>query len=115
MFSSFNNRKKTAVLIIAVITLKSLSILSMKYAALAPGMNKLAFILLVLVFATIRADLWQKLLESRPISQIYPFNALVQPIILVYSALLFNEAIMPHHIIGTLFMMAGIYTISGKL
>jgi multidrug transporter EmrE-like cation transporter len=91
-------------LIILAILLQSFSLLFIKYANLYSQ-----FLLVVaFTFMILRAYFWQIILKYNELSKVYPFNALVQVLVLIYASFLFQESIDLHHIIGIVFMCIGI-------
>ena len=96
--------------IIGTILLQSFTFLCGKYATIygdffIPLMS-LGYLLIVL-----RAYVWQKVLMYNKLSKVYPFNSLVQVVLLLYSYFLFDESITVNNIIGSTFMMLGIVII----
>jgi multidrug transporter EmrE-like cation transporter len=91
-------------LIILAILLQSFSLLFIKYA------NLYSQFLLVVAFAfmILRAYFWQIILKYNELSKVYPLNALVQVLVLLYAVFLFHENIELHHILGIISMMTGI-------
>ena len=69
---------------------------------------------LAFFFLAMRAIVWQILLKSVELSKIYPYAALVQVLILIYSAVLFNEDITITNVIGLIIMLGGISYMSKK-
>lgn len=65
-----------------------------------------------LFFIFARAVVWQIVLYNYSLSKVYPFNSLVQILILLYSYFLFNESIYYYHIIGVILMITGLFVIS---
>ncbi|MCK5663224.1 MAG: EamA family transporter [Thiotrichaceae bacterium] len=103
---------KPFLLLVASIFLQSFSLLSIKISTLQTDL--LAFVLLVVAFGFIglRTVCWQYLLESEDLSRVYPYASLVQVLILLYAAIIFNEPVTLFNIIGLLMMLGGIFYIS---
>lgn len=93
--------------IVLTILLQSLSSLSMKYASIYDSL-KLIFLGAAFALMVTRAYTWQRVLKHNELSRVYPFNSLVQVLILVYAALLFGEEITLWHIFGLILMMCGV-------
>ena len=108
------NNKKPFYLLTASILLQSFSILSIKLSTLHD--DYLAFVLLLAAigFIALRSIAWQFLLKLKDLSQVYPYASLVQVLILLYAAILFDEPVTTFNIIGLSLMLCGIFYISRK-
>ncbi|MGB5920466.1 hypothetical protein [Arcobacter sp.] len=90
--------------------LQSFSFLAIKYASMYESYS---FILLGVAFSFIvsRAYIWQIILKYNELSRVYPFNSLVQVLILIYAVMFFNENISFQHVFGLCMMIYGLYLI----
>lgn len=109
---TFKLFRNSAFLLLVTIFLQSFSFLSIKYSTLQTGIISLLFLGFAIGFLGLRAILWQYLLRIADLSHVYPFAALVQPLILIYAVVLFNETVTPTNIAGLLVMLAGVYFMS---
>jgi len=100
--------------LLLTIFLQSFSFLSIKYSTVQTGIYSLSFLAIAFGFLALRAVLWQYLLKIADLSHVYPFAALVQPLILVYAIVLFNETVTPTNIAGLLVMLAGVHFMSRR-
>lgn len=100
-------------LIIIAIFLQSFSFVTIKYASMY---NSYSYLLLFLAFSFIvsRAYIWQIILKNNELSKVYPFNSLVQVLILVCAYYLFSEDIKINNLIGLLFMVIGLFILGKK-
>lgn len=94
-------------LLAASVFIQSFSFLSLKVSTLVSGLWSGALLLLAFLFLGLRAALWQSLLRRSDLSQVYPFSALVQVLILVYAVVLFNEPVAMNHLAGLALMLGG--------
>lgn len=99
---------KSAIYIGLSILLASFSFLSIKYSTSSSGQMVYVYLSLAIVFIIARAYTWQKTLNLTELSIAYPFMSLVQVLILVYAAILFDEQIATHHMIGVSLMVIGL-------
>jgi len=91
-----------------------------KYAALTLGevfahplsVISNLFYLLSLLCLLLQALVWQQALIHYPLSFAYPFMSLVNFVILLFSAILFNEGITMTNIIGLCLISVGITVLS---
>ena len=104
----------TFLLLITSIFLQSFSSLSIKFSTIQENFYAFLLLCLAFIFLGTRALVWQMLLQHIELSKIYPFTALVQILILIYSVSIFNESISPNNIIGLTIMLSGIYYMSKK-
>jgi drug/metabolite transporter (DMT)-like permease len=85
-----------------------------KYAALsikdAPILITVTniFYFISLLFLVLQAIIWQLALVYYPLSYAYPFLSLVNFVILVFSAILFQEQITAYNVLGLIFISFGI-------
>lgn len=70
------------------------------------------FYLLALFCLFLQAIVWQQALNHYPLSFAYPFMSLVCFVVLIASAILFQEGITAMNVIGLLFISAGITVLS---
>lgn len=115
----FTNKKfkiwdNTLFLLTSSIFLQSFSFLSIKYSTMQTGLYLIILLGLSFFFLAMRALVWQILLKSVELSKIYPLASLVQVLILIYSAVLFNENVTITNVIGLIIMLTGIYYMSSK-
>jgi multidrug transporter EmrE-like cation transporter len=73
------------------------------------------FYFLSLIFLVLQAIVWQQALIYYPLSYAYPFIGLVNFVILVFSAILFQEQITGYNILGLIFISFGILILSRNL
>ena len=99
-------------LLSASIFLQSFSLLSIKYSTLQAGYTALILLAVAFGFIGLRSVIWQYLLKSSELSHVYPFVSLVQVLILLYAAVLFQEPITINNVIGLTMMLSGVYFIS---
>ena len=111
MFSRLENKKIPLLLVISIF-LQSFSFLSIKYSTLNEGISTLLLLTLAFIFFGSRVVVWQILLKSLELSKVYPFTSLVQILILMYSAILFNEDITANNIFGVFIMISGVFYMS---
>jgi multidrug transporter EmrE-like cation transporter len=57
------------------------------------------FYLFSLIFLVLQAVVWQQALVHYPLSYAYPFVSLVNFVILIFSAILFQEQITMHNVL----------------
>lgn len=104
--------------IILSIFFQSLSGVFSKYAVITLQENTLisilsnVFFLLSLGCLFLQAAVWQQALIHYPISYAYPFMSLVNFVVLLLSAILFQEGITPGNITGLILISIGITTLS---
>jgi multidrug transporter EmrE-like cation transporter len=85
-----------------------------KYAALSAQNSSLlitvtnSFYFLSLVLLVLQAIVWQFALIHYPLSYAYPFLSLVNFVILIFSAILFQEQITVDNVLGLIFISFGI-------
>ena len=70
-----------------------------------------AFYFFALLLVLAQAIVWQLILKKRNLSEVYPVNSFVPPLILLAGYIFFNEAISPNNIMGALVLMIGIFLI----
>ena len=104
--------KNTTFLLISSIFLQSFSFLSIKFSTMNEGLTTFLLLALAFVFFGSRVVVWQILLKSLALSKVYPFTSLVQILILIYSAIFFNESITANNIFGVLIMISGVFYMS---
>ncbi len=104
----------TLVLIFCAIILQSLSFLSIKVASSSHIQLGVWLIALGFLFMLIRAIVWQIILKHNQLSKVYPFNALVQVVILIFSYIIFKEQVTLNNMIGMAFMMGGMILLSSS-
>lgn len=94
----------------------SLSSVFSKLASTAPTLSFhfIIYILSVLVLLSAYAILWQKVLSFMPLNKAFIFKSVTILMILVVSALVFQEAITINNIIGAGFIMSGLGVLSWK-
>jgi len=73
------------------------------------------FIMLSILLTLLSGLSWMIAMTKFEISYAYPYTALGFVLILVFSALLFNEALGWEKIVGSLFIVVGIYITSRSL
>lgn len=73
------------------------------------------FYLLSLIFLVLQAVIWQQALIHYPLSYAYPFMSLVNFVILLFSAILFDEQITKYNILGLIVISFGILILSRSL
>ncbi len=89
-----------------------------KYAAMAVKNASLfitvtnIFYIISLLFLVLQAIVWQMALIHYPLSYAYPFLSLVNFVILIYSAIWFQEQITAYNILGLIFISLGIFMLS---
>ena len=105
----------TAFLLISSIFLQSFSFLSIKYSTMQEGLTVFILLGIAFIFLGARAVVWQMLLKFVELSKIYPYAALVQILILLYSVVLFHENVTVYNILGLGLMLSGIYYMSQKV
>lgn len=103
---------KSSFYLFSSIFLRSFSFLVIKYSSMATGIQIYLLLCLAFIFIIARAFTWQKVLQITPLSIAYPFTSLVQVLILIYAAFLFNEQVEFHHILGIVVMLSGLLLIS---
>lgn len=92
-----------------------------KYAALSVdipsfiGIVTNSFYVLSLGCLFLQAMVWQQALHHFPLSFAYPFLGLVNFVVLIFSAILFQEGVSPANIIGLVLISAGIAVLSHEL
>lgn len=85
-----------------------------KYAALSVKDASLfitvtnSFYFLSLILLVLQAIVWQLALIRYPLSYAYPFVSLVNFVILIFSAILFQEQITAYNVLGLTFISFGI-------
>lgn len=99
-------------LLSASIFLQSFSLLSIKYSTLQVGYTSLLLLIVAFGFIGLRSVIWQYLLRASELSRIYPFVSLVQVLILLYAAILFQEPITINNVIGLTMMLSGVFFMS---
>jgi drug/metabolite transporter (DMT)-like permease len=107
--------RNTVFLLLISVFLQSFSFLSIKYSTLQTGIASLLLLGFAFGFLALRAILWQFLLKIADLSHVYPFAALVQPLILIYAVVLFKETVTPANIAGLLVMLVGVYFMSRRV
>jgi|SRR5665647_378776 len=70
------------------------------------------FYFLSLIFLVLQAIVWQLALIHYPLSYAYPFVSLVNFVILIFSAILFQEQITSYNVLGLIFISFGILILS---
>ena len=70
------------------------------------------FYLLSLIFLVLQAIAWQLTLIIYPLSYAYPFTSLVNFVILILSAILFQEQITLCNVLGLILISFGILILS---
>ena len=95
-------------LIFVAILLQSFSFVAIKAASMSILPYSMILIGLAFFLMFARALVWQVILRCNNLSQVYPFNALVQVIILLFSYFLFHEKITINNILGVILMLFGI-------
>lgn len=107
--------KKIAIVVSAYIA-SSFPLLFIKFASLQDFLTLKYFVFTFLALLTlgIYAILWQKVLSFMPLHKAYLYKSPTIIIVLLYSAILFNETITTNNIIGLLFILAGLYILSWK-
>lgn len=70
------------------------------------------FYFLSLIFLVLQAIIWQLALTHYPLSYAYPFVSLVNFVILIFSAILFQEPITVYNVLGLIFISAGIFILA---
>lgn len=100
-------------LIAIVIILQSFTFLVTKFATIY---KDFFIVLLGIVFFIyiLRAYFWQKILIHNRLSDVYPFNSLVNILILIYSVFIFNETVDVYNILGVCLMIYGLFMMSTK-
>lgn len=108
--------------IVLSITFQSLGGILSKYAALSlPTTPSLIEILTNLLYILslgcffLQAIVWQQALRHYPLSVAYPFMALVNFVVLFFSAILFHEGVSPGNIVGLFFISVGIVMLSHEI
>jgi multidrug transporter EmrE-like cation transporter len=105
-------------LIIFPVFLQAASGICGKYAAMAVKDSSLfvavtnGFYLLSLIFLVLQAIAWQLTLIIFPLSYAYPFTSLVNFVILIFSAILFQEQITLCNVLGLILISLGILILS---
>lgn len=105
----------TTFLLISSIFLQSFSFLSIKYSTMQAGLTVFILLGIAFIFLGARAIVWQMLLNFVELSKIYPYAALVQVLILLYSVILFHEHVTVYNLVGLILMLSGIYYMSQKM
>jgi multidrug transporter EmrE-like cation transporter len=106
--------------ILLSIAFKSIGAISSKYAAITLsgafiiGIITNIFYFFSLLCLLLTAIVWQQALGHYPLSFAYPFMTFVNFIVLIASALLFNEGITAANIIGMIIISAGITMLTYK-
>ncbi len=112
------NNLRNFSLIILSIAFQSLAGIFGKYAALSLnatsfiGIVTNAFYILSLGCLFFQAVVWQQALRHFPLSFAYPFLGLVNFVVLISSAILFQEGVSSANIIGLVLISAGIVVLS---
>ena len=70
------------------------------------------FYILSLTFLVLQAIVWQMALIHYPLSYAYPFVSLVNFVILIFSAILFQEQITAYNVLGLTFISVGIFILA---
>lgn len=89
-----------------------------KYAAMTVKDTSLfitvtnSYYLLSLIFLVLQAIVWQLALIYYPLSYAYPFISLVNFVILIFSAVLFQEQITLYNVLGLVLISFGIFILS---
>lgn len=73
------------------------------------------FYLFSLVFLVLQAIIWQQALVHYPLSYAYPFLSLVNFVVLISSAILFQEQITAYNVAGLIIISLGILILSRSL
>jgi drug/metabolite transporter (DMT)-like permease len=71
-----------------------------------------AFYILSLMFLVLQAIVWQIALIHYPLSYAYPFVSLVNFVILIFSAIIFQEQITAYNVLGLVFISSGIFILA---
>jgi drug/metabolite transporter (DMT)-like permease len=71
-----------------------------------------SFYFLSLMFLVFQAIVWQLALTHYQLSYAYPFVSLVNFVILIFSAILFQEQITAYNVLGLFFISAGIFILA---
>ena len=102
-------------LIITNIALQVFAFVLVKFATMSTDsyLNTFfsAFYFSALLLVLAQAIVWQLILKKRNLSEVYPVNSLVPPLILLAGFIFSNEAISPNNIMGALVLMIGIFLI----
>ena len=106
--------RSVAFILTLTIFIQSFSVLTLKYATMTTGLLAVFFVGLSFSCLVSRAVLWQGLLARTELSLIYPYTSLAQVLILVYSALLFQEPLSIGHLAGLALMLAGAWTMAER-
>lgn len=107
--------------IILSIAFQSLSGIFVKYAALslpAPSLIGIVtdiFYILSLGCLFLQAIVWQQALRHFPLSVAYPFMGLVNFVVLISSAILFQEGVTLANIVGLVLISVGIAVLSHEI
>jgi multidrug transporter EmrE-like cation transporter len=105
-------------LIIFSVLLQAASGICGKYAAMTAKNASLfvtatnGFYILSLIFLVLQAIAWQLSLVHYPLSYAYPFTSLVNFVILIFSAFLFQENITLYNVVGLILISFGILILS---
>ncbi len=108
-------------LIIFPVFLQAASGICGKYAAIEVKDASLfvavtnGFYFLSLIFLILQAIAWQLTLIIYPLSYAYPFTSLVNFVILIFSAILFQEQITLYNVLGLILISFGILILSRNL
>lgn len=73
------------------------------------------FYLFSLIFLVLQALVWQQALVHYPLSYAYPFLSLVNFVVLISSAILFQEQITAYNFVGLILITFGILILSRSL
>jgi len=104
--------------IVLAIVFKSLGAISGKCAAITLSEVAISsiitniFYIFAIVCLFIQAIVWQQALMHYPLSFAYPFISIVNFIVLIASAVLFQEGITPMNVVGMTIISVGITVLS---
>jgi multidrug transporter EmrE-like cation transporter len=107
--------------IIFSILLQAASGIFGKYAALSVKDASIfitvtnGYYFLSLICLVLQAIIWQLALVHYPLSYAYPFLSLVNFVILIFSAILFQEQITAYNVLGLIIISFGILVLSHTL
>ena len=105
-------------LLIIPIFLQAASGIYGKYAAMTVKDASLihlvtnSFYFLSMICLVLQAIIWQLALISYPLSYAFPFTSLVNFVVLIFSAILFQEQITVYNVLGLILISIGILILS---
>lgn len=99
-------------MLIATVVFQSFIMLGFKASIVIEGVMSYGYVLMAVVFMLLRTVLWQRVLQTNELSDIYPYTSISPLLVFFYAAFIFDESVNLNNIIGLILVFIGIYIIS---